>query len=85
MNYNFSFDEKACVLKRHGFRVEKHTIKIWEQWGNHDNQGDWEDHTNWFALKDNMKPALNNTVETMFVILLHQRERNKREEFLNSI
>lgn len=84
MDYNFTFQEKKEALAKKGYRIEQHTIKRWNQWGNHDSQGDWEDFTTYFALNGDRKPSLDNTVEEVFKWFFLNAIEEEKRKFLES-
>lgn len=76
--YYFTYEEKKKALEKKGYRIEKHTIKRWYK-------GDWEDFTAEFALLEDRRPHLGNTVQEEFNYLLQKKERQDKEKFLNSL
>lgn len=53
----FTIEEKKEFLLKNGYNLVDYTDKTWEQWGNHDSQGEWIFQTYVVAIKDGEKPS----------------------------
>jgi hypothetical protein len=65
ININFNQQEKIDFLTLLGYNIYTKTVSNWEQWGNHDSQGDWVDQTVMYA-KSNKLSATEDSLENIF-------------------
>lgn len=85
MVYKFSREEKEEVLLRRGYKIVPYTYKKWEQWGNHDSQGDYREINTFVALREGQTPHEALCIDRVFDSLLMQRAIFERNQFLKSL
>lgn len=62
----FTLEEKKSYLEKNGYKLVEYTEDYWEQWGNHDSQGDWRKRKYTCAIKDDQTPSIHNDIMTVF-------------------
>ena len=80
MNINLIFtpDEKKNFLLKNGFNLVEFKQNVWEQWGNHDSQGNLVVVEHLCAIKGNETPSIKNKYDDVF----NQIVSNKFKNFL---
>ena len=76
----FTDNEKRNYLIKSGYNLVDYTEKYWEQWGNHDSQGSWENRNHVCAIKNDEIADIKNTYDKVFEVIV----KEKFKEFLLS-
>ena len=62
----FTLEEKKSYLEKNGYKLVEYTEDYWEQWGNHDSQGDWQKRKYICAIKNDQTPSMHNDIMRVF-------------------
>jgi hypothetical protein len=74
----FTTEEKETFLAKNGYELVYFTENYWDQWGNHDSQGEWKKRNHLCAVKDGEAPSVNNVYYKVF----EQVISNKFKQFI---
>ncbi len=66
LNVPFTREEKIEFLTKLDYQIVDLDIDVWEQWGNHDSQGNWQTQTLKCAVKNGIAPTKNDKLDDVF-------------------
>lgn len=69
----FTIEEKKEFLLKNGYNLVDYTDKTWEQWGNHDSQGEWSFQNYLCAIKGDEKPSSDKVFYKVFEKLIGEK------------
>ncbi len=76
LNILFTDDEKKGFLIKNGFNLVEYNHDVWDQWGNHDSQGNWKVVKYICAVKGDETPSLKNKYDEVFGNLITNKFKN---------
>lgn len=69
----FSDKEMKTFLEKKGYILEERVDTYWDQWGNHDNQGEWVEYKKLYAVK---KGEQDRPFKDVFESLIEKKMKN---------
>ena len=76
----FKESEMKEFLQKEGYSIVDHSYSVWDQWGNHDSQGEWREVNIVSAIKKGETPTEGNRYTRVF----EEEITNKLKNFLLS-
>jgi len=64
----FTLEEKVEFLTQIGYNISHTDIDVWEQWGNHDSQGNWTTKNIICAIKEGESANVYNKIDDIFKV-----------------
>lgn len=69
----FNQNEMKLFLEDNGYTIEKKKETYWNQWGNHDSQGEWVECEKTYVMKDDQ---IVGSFEDVFYSLMTKKIKN---------